>query len=72
MKCFVCIAEMLGLNALFKHSHDLWLTSNIQVLTTDDATFELSVDKGRSEPTSPGHSTAVTGYIVRLLVTVVI
>lgn len=47
---------MLCLNALFKHSHDLWLTPNMQSLTTADVTFELSVDKGRSRA-SPGYTT---------------
>lgn len=40
-KHFVCIAEMLWLDELFKHSHDLLLTPNIQVLTTADVTLEL-------------------------------
>lgn len=52
---------MLGLNALFKHSHDPWLTLNIQVLTTADVTFELLVDKGRSEAASPGYTPTATG-----------
>lgn len=53
---------MLCLNSLFKHSTDLWLTANMQVLTSADVTFELLVDKGRSEAASPGYSLIATGY----------
>jgi len=53
---------MFCLNALFKHSLDLWLTLNIEVLTTADATFELFVNKCRSDATSSGYTFIATGY----------